>query len=227
MVFEKNNSADTLKIQAKPEKTTDARLFGQKTEEQKGKKLESDQEKIHSEREAEKVLWDLDWPTKKIENARETTEKWAKIGPELLQTLLQNVPPERKQLVDKIRSYMEVSESNNPDQIKQFHISAGKNWCGPETAWCMSFVQHVLKEIGNKNYKPTAWARHWLSMGTPTQTPQPGDLLIVERWEGGHIGFFMGLSENGKPLIIGWNQWNGEVSLKEETRPILWYRSIA
>lgn len=226
MVFEKNNTVDTVKNQQKTEKV-DTRLFGKKTDVEKRGMLKSDQEKTQSEREAKALLQDIDGPSKNPEKAREITEKWAKIGPEALQALLQNVSPETKHLIDKIQSYLGVSEANNPDKIKQFHTSAGQNGCGPETAWCMSFVQHVLKELGNKNYKPTAWARDWLSMGKPTQTPQPGDLLIVERWKGGHIGFFMGLSENGKPLIIGWNQWNGEVSLKEETRPILWYRSIA
>lgn len=75
MVFEKNNSADTLKIQAKPEKTSDARLFGKKTDLEKRGMLKSDQEKTQSEREAKALLQDIDGPSKNPEKAREITEK--------------------------------------------------------------------------------------------------------------------------------------------------------
>lgn len=226
MTFEKSNSIDVLKIQPQWEKR-DARLFGQKTEAKKSEFLKSDQEKIESEREAKKILWYMDGPWKK-EKAREITEKWEKIDPKIIEKLLADIPPEKRKIIDRVKSYLWVNQKTSPDKVAQFHTSAGKNGCGPETAWCMSFVQHVLKELGNPNYRPTAWAQDGLKMGTPTQKPQPGDLLIVQRGEGGHIGFFLGFAPSGNPIIIGGNQgeqW--EVSVKEEIRQILWYRNIA
>lgn len=178
-----------------------------------------------AKQDAENLLKDL--PATKKEKAREVTENWEVIAPEKLAILLKNIPPERQKIIDAVKGYLWTNEKDNAVLIAQFHKSAGvKNWdC--DTAWCMSFVQQVLKDLGKQPVKPTAWARDGLNIGTPVTKPSPGDLVIVERGEGGHIGFYIGESDSGNPIIIWWNQGSWEVSVKEETRPVLWYRSIA
>lgn len=196
------------------------RIFRPKEETRRAESLRWDKEK----QDAEKLL--RDFPQAK-KAAREVTEKWAEVDPQKVALMLQQVPPEKKAIIDSAKSYLGTKESTSPEKIEEFHKSAGQNWCGADTAWCMSFVQHVLKKTHNPNYKATAWAKDGLSLWKPTDSPQIGDLLIVERWDGWHIGFFLWFSDSGNPIIIWGNQGSGEVSVKEETRPILWYRSIA
>lgn len=192
----------------------------QKEEIRRAEVLQRDKAK----QDAENLLNDL--PTTKKEKAREITENWEVITPEKLAILLKNIPPERQKIIDVVKGYLWTNEKDNASLIAKFHESAGvKNW-GCDTAWCMSFVQQVLKDLGKQPVKPTAWARDGLNIGTPVTKPSPGDLVIVERGDGGHIGFYIGESDSGNPIIIWWNQGSWEVSAKEETRPVLWYRSI-
>lgn len=226
MKFEKDFTLDDIRAKTESEKKVPF-FSGEKSDKEKLNALKWDQEKNNSEYEAQKLLKDIDGPSKK-EKAREITEQWDKLDPKILDQLLVNVSPEKRKIVDAAKKYLWMNEKESPQQVEKFHTSAGANWCWAETAWCMSFVQHVLKEIWNPNYRPTSWAQDGLNMGTPTDNPEPWDLLIVKRWGGGHIGFFLGFAPSGKPVIIGGNQGqNWEVSIKEETRQILGYRSIA
>lgn len=179
----------------------------------------------HDKSEANELLKDIQGANK-TENAREITEKWSKVDSKMLAQMLKNIPPERKKILDVALSYLWTNEKNNPEVIAQFQKTAWVRAGGIDTAWCMSFVQQVLKNLWKQPQKPTAWAQDGLKIGRPVNTPNPWDLVIVKRQKGGHIGFFVGLSDSGKPIIIWWNQWVGEVSVKEEIRPVLWYRSI-
>jgi len=222
MVFEKISSPILSEWKSKPSDWWFfRRIFHGKEDTKREEALKWDREK----QDAENLLKGL--PTTKKEKAREITENWEVITPEKLALLLKNVPPERQKIIDMAKSYLWTNEKNNSDLIAQFHKSAWINnwWC--ETAWCMSFVQQVLKDLGKQPAKPTAWAKDWLKIGTPVNQPNPWDLVIVERGDGGHIGFYIGKSGSGNPIIIWWNQGSGEVSVKEETRAVLWYRSIA
>lgn len=175
--------------------------------------------------EANELLKDIQ-DANKTEKAREITEKWSKLDAKMLTKMLKNVPPERRKILDAALAYLWTNQYENPELIKKWNESAWVEKPGPNTAWCMSFVQHVLNNLG-KQTRPTAWALNGLKIGKRVETGSPWDLVIVRRGEeGGHIGFFIWLSDSGKPIIIWWNQWSGEVSIKEETRPILWYQSI-
>lgn len=44
-----------------------------------------------------------------------------------------------------IQKYVGMSESKNPKEISEFHAAAGLAGAGPETPWCMSFVQYYLR----------------------------------------------------------------------------------
>ncbi len=161
------------------------------------------------------------------ESARESTEKWRVYSPEEVKKLLENVSPERRRIIGEAMKYMGVNNEKDPAIVKNFFkhcrdASYEKN----KNLWCMVFVNQVLSDSG-KVWSNKSGAVSGLSIGKSTKTPEPGDLIVVKRAEWNHIGFFLWLSESGNPIIIWWNQWEkGEVSIKEETRPIRWYQRI-
>lgn len=115
--------------------------------------------------------------------------------------------------------YMGVTESKDGALIREMH----KSWwldAGPGTAWCMSFVQHVLRKDMNFSSEQigtwkTASAAHGHRIGRHTDTPQLGDIVLVKSSaaaSGRHIAFFAWF-EGDRVKILGWNQGKGEVSI--------------
>ncbi len=110
--------------------------------------------------------------------------------------------------------YMGVNESKDGNLIREMH----KSWwldAGPGTAWCMSFVQHVLRkdmkfsdeQIGTWK---TASAAAGHRIGRHTDTPQLGDIVLVKSSaaaSGRHIAFFAWF-EGDRVKILWWNQGN-------------------
>ncbi len=96
-----------------------------------------------------------------------------------------------------LSQYIGITEWSDPEKIREFHKSAGLT-AGPETPWCMSFVQHVLrKDRGLTDAQigpPTASAADGLKMGQPVAQPSPGDIVVVpgEGPSGKHIGICSG-----------------------------------
>lgn len=97
-----------------------------------------------------------------------------------------------------LQKYVGMTESKNPKEISEFHAAAGLSGSGPETPWCMSFVQYVLRhDMGMTDAQigaPTASAADGLKMGQPVAQPSPGDIVVVpgEGPSGKHIGICSG-----------------------------------
>lgn len=77
------------------------------------------------------------------------------------------------------------------------------------TAWCAAFVNAVLGASGIEGTGALN-ARSFLSFGTATNDPRPGDIVVLSRgdpngWQG-HVGFFQGYDANGNILVLGGNQ---------------------
>lgn len=99
-----------------------------------------------------------------------------------------------------------------------------------ETAWCSAFVNWVaLKAKKQRSGKLTA--RSWLRVGIKTKQPVIGDIVVFWRgskqsWKG-HVGFFIGYSEDKTQIYcLGGNQ-NNQVNIK--TYPVsrlLGFRSL-
>lgn len=193
------------------------------------------QETEEAHQSAELLLQDLQQP--QVENARDSTEKWSVKSKEevisLLEKGLANLDEEekweRRKIIDAALVYLGKNGEDADFMEDLYKSSKIRNKKECEKAWCMLLVSRVLADLGKRKgwtYQ-SPWARSGLSLGTWTDTPGPGDLIIVKRDKGDHIGFYIGQSESGNPVIIGWNQGEkGEVSIKEETRPIRWYRKI-
>ena len=79
-----------------------------------------------------------------------------------------------------------------------------------ETAWCSAYANWVAKMAGYE-YSGALTARSWLSIGTSTDTPEPGDVVVLWRespksWKG-HVGFF--IKETKRYVyVLGGNQRN-------------------
>ena len=99
-----------------------------------------------------------------------------------------------------------------------------------QTPWCKWFTNSCARAV---------WIplNSWGSLSSLTgvndgrplrqnEQPLPWDVVVVRRDGWGHIWFCLWISPNGHPIIIGWNQSN-MVSVKEETRTLVWISRIA
>ncbi len=111
---------------------------------------------------------------------------------------------------------MWVTESTHWDLIREMHESwaPGKGYW-PGVAWCMSFVQHVLRKdmwfTSEQIGKPTAWAAdgHKIGRHVDTKDAQPWDIIMVKSKaanSGRHIGFVDKVYPDGSVDVLGGNQ---------------------
>lgn len=100
-----------------------------------------------------------------------------------------------------------------------------------QVPWCGYFLTYIFD--GKDKLDNPGLARNWLSVGTSTDTPKKGDLVIFERnnssWQG-HVGFYVDeYRVNGIDYIavLGGNQ-NDSVrySLYKKTN-VLGYRQVS
>lgn len=81
-------------------------------------------------------------------------------------------------------------------------------WRDDETPWCGLFVATCLQSAGVD--LPQYWmrAKAWADWGAPLVNPIPGCLVIFERQGGGHVGFVVGRTADGRLMVLGGNQGN-------------------
>jgi uncharacterized protein (TIGR02594 family) len=107
----------------------------------------------------------------------------------------------------------EVSgDQHNPTIVNYAH-EAGFQWVNDdETPWCSIFMNWCTQKaalVGSGK----ANARSWLLVGVAVSNPSPGDIAVfwrgsIDSWQG-HVGIFMGFSQNGKQVYcLGGNQGN-------------------
>ncbi|TSE07915.1 TIGR02594 family protein [Aquimarina algiphila] len=123
-----------------------------------------------------------------------------------------------------------VGKKHNP-RILTYFKAIGHRWVTTdETAWCSAFANFVALKAGYA-LSGKLNARSWLKVGTKVKIPQQGDVVIFWRekrnsWKG-HVGFFIGYSEDKKYIyVLGGNQ-NNQVNIKPyPTYRLLGFRSI-
>ena len=111
-----------------------------------------------------------------------------------------------------------IGKEHNPIVLNYFK-EIGHRWVTTdETAWCSAFVNWVaLKGNVERCHKLTA--RSWLQVGTKINQPKLNDVVIFWRhkkssWKG-HVGFFIGYTEDKKHIyVLGGNQ-NNQVNIKK------------
>jgi len=99
-----------------------------------------------------------------------------------------------------------------------------------ETAWCAAFVNAVLKEAGIKGTGNNV-AKSFLQFGRLTNHPKIGDIVVFNSagdpnsWKG-HVGFYQGVDDKGRILVLGGNQGNKVSIAPYPANLVKGYRSI-
>lgn len=102
--------------------------------------------------------------------------------------------------------------AHNP-RILQYAREAGLGWIDDdETPWCSIFVNWCAKQAGLQRSQRSS-ARSWLTVGTPIERPEPGDIVVFWRESPdsykGHVGIFLGYSQDAARIYcLGGNQGN-------------------
>lgn len=105
--------------------------------------------------------------------------------------------------------------------LSNFFEKSGQGKVDPSTTpWCAAFANSVLSTTGQGGTGSLA-ARSFLKYGTPTNSPQAGDVTVFSDLTGknnpnaGHVGFYAGPgSQPGMIKVLGGNE-SGAVSIKE------------
>lgn len=128
-------------------------------------------------------------------------------------------------IIGNALKYKWVTESKDWALIREMHKSGWLD-AGPGTAWCMSFVQHVLrKDMGYTDAQigtgKTAWAQDGTKMGKHVDKKdiQPGDIALVHwGWDSGyHIGFVASVNQAAWTYeLLGGNQGNAVTTRTEK-----------
>lgn len=109
--------------------------------------------------------------------------------------------------------------------IKQ---AAGISINPAQTAWCAAFVDAVLNASGQGRGTGKLNARSYLNWGRPVTEPQEGDVVVLSRgdpngWQG-HVGFYAGMTSDGKIRLLGGNQGNSVSISTFDANRVLGYR---
>ena len=101
-------------------------------------------------------------------------------------------------------------------RVIEYHSTTGKA-TNDETAWCSSFVNWSLKQVGIKGTN-SAQAISWQIMhwGVALSTPVYGCIGVRRKPNGinGHVAFIVGKTKDGNLIALGGNQGD-EVTLQE------------
>ena len=111
------------------------------------------------------------------------------------------------------KNFIGQNEFSNRKEIGDFIEQHNGHACDPsKTPWCGGFVGAALKASGidfGLSGKDALWARNFLKVGEKVDKPQPGDVAVFSRGNGGHVGFFSGFDDKGGIRVLGGNQSNG------------------
>lgn len=125
----------------------------------------------------------------------------------------------------------EVVGDHHNSRILTYFKEIGHSWVTTdETAWCSAYANWVALKAGcARSGKLTA--RSWLTVGKKIASPALGSVVVFWReskssWKG-HVGFFIGFSQDGNYVyVLGGNQ-NNMVCIKAyPIYRVLGYRNI-
>jgi uncharacterized protein (TIGR02594 family) len=78
-----------------------------------------------------------------------------------------------------------------------------------ETPWCAAFVGAML-EASRITSTESGWAKSYLKWGVLLTKPALGCIVVFDRaGGGGHVGFVVGLTTDGRINVLGGNQEDG------------------
>lgn len=71
--------------------------------------------------------------------------------------------------------------------------------------WCSGFACAMMEEAGIRSPRSDG-ARSWIDWGQVKSTPEVGDVVVLKRPGGFHVGFAVGRDTRGNVMLIGGNQ---------------------
>lgn len=120
----------------------------------------------------------------------------AKIKPKPIQVAnigtepLGEPPPVKTSLLQKAKSYL------------------GSNPTGWRSLWCARFIAYIAPAVADRlkrmGLNPN-WARDYARLPGSKHYGRIGDLVVLSRGRGGHIGFVEGFDKRGNPIVISGN----------------------
>ncbi len=125
----------------------------------------------------------------------------------------------------------EISGTEHNPQVLAYANEAGITgihtdevpWCSTFVNWCAHKAK--LSKSGKAN------ARSWLSVGTATNHPKPGDIVVfwreaVDSWKG-HVGIFLGFTQDASKVhCLGGNQGNAVTIQAYDAGKVLGFRRL-
>lgn len=139
-------------------------------------------------------------------NGLRSADKTSKISPEKAMKADVN-----SRIINIADDYIGLSERKHRRQLMNlFDFAFTRNIDPARTPWCAVFVNSVLKKSG----KPTtdsAQSISFLKWGKKTNSPVPGDVVVLRPGSRYHVGFYMGTVVRGGVRyikVLGGNQSN-------------------
>jgi uncharacterized protein (TIGR02594 family) len=87
----------------------------------------------------------------------------------------------------------------------------GTNPTGRRSLWCANFLGMIEKKAGRRGTGSNL-ARSYASYGHRVAQPKVGDIAVLARKGGGHVGYFVGWDKSGRAILISGNSRGGKVS---------------
>ncbi|MFM9890848.1 MAG: CHAP domain-containing protein [Rickettsiales bacterium] len=125
-------------------------------------------------------------------------------------------------------------DNHGPDVARYTSVVASKTY---GHAWCAAFASYILAQTAPKLVRPSPLAKGLMAQfqahgafysTTTVYTPQPGDLIFMDRGEGwkGHVGFIKQIDPDGTLHTIEGNKADPRYKGKNEGVDYVWSRDI-
>ena len=136
-----------------------------------------------------------------------------------------------EQIIKALGEYgqKEIAGVENNSEILKYSSEIGQKWVtNDEVPWCAAYVNWIIKKIGKIGTNKLT-SRSFLDYGTPTLTPEIGDIVVLgaidNEKEYGHVGFFIKKTDN-IVYILGGNQSDQVNITAFNIRRVLSYRKL-
>ncbi|MBD2780812.1 TIGR02594 family protein [Xenorhabdus sp. 42] len=107
-------------------------------------------------------------------------------------------------------------ESHHPNILQWWKDIKRGGIRDDETPWCAAYVGAMLEHVGIRSTRFES-AKSYLEWGMPLKEPYYGCVAVFSRTGGGHVGFVVGVAENGDVMVLGGNQ-SDEVNIRSFPR---------
>jgi uncharacterized protein (TIGR02594 family) len=102
----------------------------------------------------------------------------------------------------------DISYQSSGNLLAKAESHLGTNPTGWARLWCARFIAVIAPDLANRlqamGGNPN-WARDYARLPGAKRSGQVGDLVVLKRGKGGHIGIVKGFNANGDPIVISGN----------------------